>query len=53
MYDTRDEVTPGFRIGEAITHHFSANQRETWLKCLFQCYMFKMHGADKLDQVHL
>jgi len=53
MYDTHDEVTPVFQIGEAITHHFSADQRETWLKCSFQCCMFKMNGAVKLDQVHL
>jgi len=53
MYDTCDEVTPGSRIGEVISHHFSANQREIQFKCLFQCCIFKMHGAFKLDQVHL
>jgi hypothetical protein len=53
MYDTCDEVTPGSQIGEVITHHFSANQRKIWFKCSFQCYMFKMHSAFKLYQVHL
>lgn len=53
MYDTCDKVTPGFWIGEAITHHFSTNQREIQLKCSFQCYMFKMLSAVKLDEVHL
>jgi len=43
MYDTCDEVTPGSWI---------ASQRKIWFTCSFQCCMFKMHTAFKLDQVH-
>jgi len=54
IHDTFNEVTPEFQIGEAITHHFSANQREIPFNCSFQFIpMFKMHDAIKLDQVHL